>query len=119
MRLEGFRSDIPVLIEATDVLLVASQDFESFGLTIVEAMAGSTPVVATDVGGIPEVIGENEGGYYLPSDDVKGFAERIVAFLENQELREKVGKTGYERYQKMFTAERMAKKYSALLREAS
>lgn len=116
VRLEGFRDDVAALIEAADVLLVSSQEFESFGLTIVEAMARSTPVVATDVGGIPEVVGRNEGGYCLAADDVKGYAERIVSLLGDAGLRKRTGDTGCLRYRKLFTAKRMAREYADIIR---
>ena len=64
--LEGFRNDTDALIEMADVVLVSSQAYRVFGLTIIEAMSRRTPVVATDVGGIPEVIGENVVGSLCP-----------------------------------------------------
>jgi len=117
VRLENFREDVPVLIDAADVMLVSSQAFESFGLTIVEAMARATPVVATDIGGIPEVIGDNEGGYCLPADDIAGYAGRIISLLEDESLRHRIGAAGQARYRERFTAERMAADYARLVRQ--
>lgn len=113
--LEGFRDDVPTLINAADVMLVSSQAFESFGLTVVEAMARSTPVVATTIGGIPEVVGQDAGGFCFDADDIDGYAGQIIALLEDEKLRRKIGKLGYQRYLEMFTAERMAQEYAALL----
>ena len=107
------------LIEAVDVLLVSSQAFESFGLAIVEAMARSTPVVATNVGGIPEVIGQDEGGYYVDADDVEGFAQRILSLLADDGLRGQIGNAGYKRYRNLFTVERMAREYAAIVRNTA
>lgn len=114
--LQGFRDDTSALIAAADILLVSSQQFESFGLTIVEAMALSTPVVATDIGGIPEVLGNNEGGYCLPATDVEAYASQITTLIDNPSLREQVGKAGLQRYETTFTAERMARQYAELIR---
>jgi L-malate glycosyltransferase len=116
VRLHGFREDATALIEAADVQLVSSQAFESFGLTIVEAMAHSTPVVATNVGGIPEVIGKNVGGYCVSVNDAYEFAHCVASLLADRSLREQVGHAGYERYRILFTAERMAQEYATLVR---
>ena len=78
-------------------------------------MARSTPVVATNVGGIPEVIGQNEGGICCDRDDIEGFAKAIIVFIESKDLRKKVGQEGNNRFKKKFTASRMAKEYAALL----
>lgn len=115
VRLEGFREDAAALIEAADVLTVSSQAFESFGLTIVEAMARATPVVATDVGGIPEVIGDDEGGYCLPATDEAGFAAKIVCLLKDGGLRKQMGEKGRRRFLERFTAQRMAREYASLV----
>jgi L-malate glycosyltransferase len=119
VRIEGFREDVQDLLAASDLVVVPSQTFESFGLMIVEAMAQRVPVVATNVGGIPEVLGADEGGRRVASHDVAGFAERIVEFLGDKALRQRTGGHGYERYRKRFTAERMAGEYALLLRAGS
>jgi glycosyltransferase involved in cell wall biosynthesis len=113
--LAGFRPDIRPMLEATQVLAIASQEFESFGLVLVEAMAMKKPVVGTRVGGIPEVIGE-EAGLLFARDDVEGFADGIVTFMTDTELAKETGESGYERYLAKFTAERMAQEYAELVR---
>lgn len=110
--LHGFRRDIDFLLEQSDLLLVASQAFESFGLTSVEAMARRVPVVATKVGGIPEVVVDGEGGYCVEPDDVIGYAKIMVNFLCNPEVRKLQGEMGYRRYKAHFAAERMAEQYA-------
>ena len=114
--LHGFRRDIDFLIGQSDLLLVASQAFESFGLTSVEAMARRVPVVATRVGGIPEVVADGEGGFCFEPDDVDGYAGCIVKFLGDPELRKAQGELGYRRYQTLFTVARMAQQYAGVIR---
>jgi glycosyltransferase involved in cell wall biosynthesis len=113
--LQGFRQDVDAMLKQADVLLVASQIFESFGLTSVEAMANRVPVVATRVGGIPEVVMDGEGGFCVEPDDIQGYADRIIAFLTDSAFREAQAEKGYKRYRKLFTAERMSKEYAALI----
>lgn len=114
--LQGFRRDIDFLLEQSDLLLVASQAFESFGLTSVEAMARRVPVVATKVGGIPEVVADGEGGYCVEPDDITGYARIMINFLGNSELRKSQGEMGYRRYRALFAAERMAEQYANVIR---
>jgi len=119
VHLFGFRNDITYLLKDTDILVVASQDYESFGLTCVEAMAHKVPVVATRVGGLPEVVVDDEGGYCVEPDDVEGYACKILALLNDETLRKKQGEKGFLHYQKMFTGERMANDYKCLIYDSN
>ena len=111
----NFRNDVSYLLRNVDVLVVPSQDFESFGLTCVEAMRHKVPVVATNVGGLPEVIIDGEGGYCLPPDDIDGYAFKIQTFLEDEVLRKEQGEKGYRRYKELFTGKRMASEYARII----
>lgn len=117
VRLFGFRDDVADLIKAADVVLVPSQAFESFGFMIVEAMSLMTPVVATRVGGIPEVLGNDEGGFLVDQNDVKAFAEQTSLLLGNAEIRKKMGAEGHHRFIQNFTARRMAGEYKLLIKQ--
>jgi glycosyltransferase involved in cell wall biosynthesis len=116
--LQGFRRDVDTMLAQGDLLLIASQAFESFGLTSVEAMANHIPVVATRVGGIPEVVEDGDGGYCVEPDDVQGYAARMIAFLKDPEFRKEQGEKGYARYRRLFSVERMAADYAAVIRPA-
>lgn len=115
IRLWGFRKDISHIFKYSDILLISSQTFESFGLTSVEAMAHCVPVVATKVGGIPEIVLNGQGGYCVNKDDVESFARHIITLLEDDELRKEQGQKGFQRYNDLFTAKRMAREYAALI----
>lgn len=119
VKLQGFRRDVDAMLSQTDVLLVASQAYESFGLTSVEAMANRVPVVATRVGGIPEVVADGEGGFCVDPDDVQGYADRIIAFLKDPDFRKEQAEKGYQRYRQLFSAERMAKEYAQVIRRGN
>jgi glycosyltransferase involved in cell wall biosynthesis len=115
VHLMEFRNDVPHLLSSTDVLVVASQAYESFGFTSVEAMAYKIPVVATDVGGIPEVVVNGEGGYCVDSTDIDSYAECIVNLLLDESLRKEQGEKGYKRYREHFSARTMANNYADLI----
>jgi L-malate glycosyltransferase len=115
VHLRGFIANGSSLLAAADVLLIASQQYESFGLTGIEAMARGVPVVSTNVGGLSEVIANGNGGYCVASDDVEGYAERVVALLCNEELAMEQGQLGKLRFKAHFDASRMATQYWRLL----
>jgi len=78
----GAHHSVHELLRCADVFLLPSEN-ESFGLAALEAMACGTPVVASDRGGIPEVVPNGEAGYLLPLGDVEGMADRTLAILDS------------------------------------
>ena len=75
--LTGYRSDVPDMLRCADVLVLCSQT-ESAPLTILEAMSSGVPVVATRVGGIPEIIKDGQNGYLVPVKSPEEIAEKLV-----------------------------------------
>jgi len=114
VRICGFRAHIDRIIRNSTILLVGSQEPEAFGLTILEAMANSIPVVATDVGGIPEVLKNGEGGYCIPHADVKEFSIAIIALLRDDISRVYQGNIGYQRFKSSFNVNKMTSEYDKL-----
>jgi glycosyltransferase involved in cell wall biosynthesis len=78
-------------------VVVVPSRYEGFGLPAVEAMACETPVIATNAGALPEVIGLTEGGVLAERDDPAALAAAIRMLLENTEARAVMGKRGRER----------------------
>lgn len=103
------------LLRGASLLLVPSQAYESFGLTIIEAMAFGVPVVTTDVGGIPEVLGDSNAGYVCSKDNQIEFAKRINSILGNPALASQLGQNGRIAFENRFTATRMAQQYALLI----
>ena len=106
-----FRLDINNLFAATDILLIGSQEYESFGLTAVEAMFYKTPVVSTNVGGLKEVIENNDGGYVFDKNDVINFSKKVIELLKNESLSLEQGIKGRKRVERLFLAPKMSLKY--------
>ena len=114
----GFIPNGASLINQADILLIGSQEFESFGLTAVEAMIRSKAVVSTNIGGLPEVIGtDGSCGNIVEPDDVTGFADKVISLLEDKELRESMGVAGRSRALEFFMADRMTQEYLDAIRE--
>lgn len=117
INLHGFIAGGRALIEQSDILLIASQEFESFGWTAIEGMLAKVPVVSTNVGGLPEVIGDDGYcGYCVPKDDIQGYAEKIIALISDPSLRITLGENGYKRVSTLFNAQRMVSEYAELVR---
>lgn len=92
----GSRDDVPALLPAFDVLAHAPR-FEGFGLAPLEAMAAGVPVVASDVDGLPEVLGSPPAGLLVPSGDPGALAVALDALLGDPTRREDVARRGQAR----------------------
>lgn len=115
----GFIAGARSLIKQSEILLIPSQEFESFGWTAIEGMLAKVPVVSTDVGGLPEVIGEDGNcGFCIPKDDYVSYAKKIIQLLSSKPLRTKLGANGFERVHEFFSSERMVLEYSQLIKSA-
>jgi glycosyltransferase involved in cell wall biosynthesis len=79
---------------------------EGFGLTVAEAMSSGLPVVASDRGSIPELVGEGEGGFVCDPGRPEAFVERLLALLRDAALREKLAGLARERAERLFRWER-------------
>ena len=83
-------------------------------MSILEAMAYSFPVVAPNVGGIGEIINNDEDGYLIEIRDPKAFTERCFLLYENRKLRRRMARAAREKIVKSFSVENMAAQYHEL-----
>lgn len=86
----GYRTDIPGVMQAIDICVSAALE-EALGLTVPEAMAACRPVVATNVGGIPENIADGQTGLLVPPADPKALAEAVIRLLSDEQWRHECG----------------------------
>lgn len=113
LTLAGYQPDTAPWYGIMDVLAHPAW-FEGFGLVIAEAMFAGLPVVATSVGGIPDVASDGETGFLVPPGDVGALVERLAELVRDDELRRKMGEAGKCRAQTMFSETRYARDVSAL-----
>jgi N-acetyl-alpha-D-glucosaminyl L-malate synthase BshA len=111
----GKHASVDELLSCADVFLLPSAN-ESFGLAALEAMASGAPVVATRVGGLPEVIPDGDAGYLVPVGDVDAMAEAALEVLEDPVRWKIVSEAGRARAIDAFSAERVVPLYEALYR---
>jgi glycosyltransferase involved in cell wall biosynthesis len=90
------------LFEQADIFVLPSF-MEAFPLVVLEAMASALPVVATNVGGIPDMIEEGVDGYLVEPGDPEGLTARLSALLRDDELRSTLGEMGRKRFLRYYT----------------
>ncbi|MBH44292.1 MAG: hypothetical protein CMD88_02400 [Gammaproteobacteria bacterium] len=116
IHLLGFVRDADKLIESSYILLVPSQEHESFGLTAVEAMQKGVPVITTNVGGLPEAVGEDGVcGYICNKEDIDCFSKKILYLIDNKDIYNKMSINAVKRAQDLFEAKRMVNEYYKLI----
>ena len=102
----GHRFDLIEIMAGADALVLPSRS-EGLGITILEAMAVGTPVVATRVGGIPEIVVDGETGYLVPPDDVPALAEAMLRAVQPENAG-RLGRGGQSHVRSSFTIRKMA-----------
>jgi len=117
VRFAGVRRDVPRLLRACDVYVNSSR-FEGMSNTILEAMAAARPVVATAVGGNPELVQDGVTGFLVPPGDAAGMAARIRELLADPALRDRMGAAGRARVEAEHSMAGMVRAYTELYEAA-
>jgi glycosyltransferase involved in cell wall biosynthesis len=112
----GFRADIPSLLDAADFFCLPTLH-EGLGSSILEAMSAGLPVIATRVGGIPEIVEDSRTGILVPPSDPGALADAMVEMAARPDLREAMGACGSKRADS-FSADRTAEATYAIYRSA-
>ena len=113
VRFLGEVRDIPTLLGQARLFVLPSQT-EGISLTILEAMARGLPVVATRVGGNPEVVQEGKTGLLVPAGDSEALAQAILKVWQSAELGERMGRAGRMRVEAQFDVRAMVARYERL-----
>ena len=103
----GFHEDVPALLESLDVVALPSWT-EGLPVVLLEAMAHARPVVATPVGGTPELVVDGETGLLVPPRDPEALAAALRRLLEDPDLARRLGEAGRARVAERFTADAQA-----------
>jgi glycosyltransferase involved in cell wall biosynthesis len=109
------RADLPQWLAEADLLVQPSVGVEAFGISVVEAMACSLPVLASHVGGLPEIVVEGETGRLLPCGDVAAWTDAVRSAAANRAQLAVWGRAGRARVEREFTWARNAARLEALL----
>ena len=100
----GFVENIRAFMESLDVFVLTSR-WEGFGYVLAEAMASRKPVLAFDLSSNPEIVADGETGYLVQPFDTQALAEKAGQLMQDEGLREEMGRRGHERVARMFSVE--------------
>ncbi len=106
----GYQKEVSRFMSALDIFVLPS-DCEPFGLVLVEAMAHGLPVVATNAGGVPEIVKHNETGLLVPAQNASAMADAIYHLICNPLKRMQMGESAKYQVRKMFNKQDMVKAY--------
>ena len=112
----GWQKDVEPYLAAMDIVIHPSIDPESFGLVIAEAMEQRKPVVATNVGGVPELIQDHVNGLLVPPNDSQGLSQALLELIQHPELAARLAQAGQESVVKRFDIRQNARKMARIYR---
>ena len=112
----GYRPDVSELMNIFDIFILPSLS-EGLSNVLLEAMAASKPVIATNVGGNPEVVEDGRTGLLVPPKDPKKIAEAVNELLDNKNKRLEMGKAGLERVKEKFSISKTVREYKEVYLE--
>ena len=113
----GFRQDIAQILAQVQIFALIS-NWEGLPCTIIEAMRAGLPVVASDVGGIKEIVIDSQTGYVIPRGDVAILREKLAYLIDNESARASMGISGRQKYDSELTFEHMYDKTLAVYEQA-
>jgi glycosyltransferase involved in cell wall biosynthesis len=116
VELVGELDDIPSLLAESDCFVLSSTS-EGMPISILEAMAAGLPVVASDVGGVHELVTEGKTGYLVPPGDATALAAALQQVLRNPGLRAELGACARSTVESEFTVSRVQREHATLYRE--
>jgi sugar transferase (PEP-CTERM/EpsH1 system associated) len=114
----GEVGDVPAVLARARMLVLPSRS-EGIPLTVLEAMACGLPVLATRVGGLPEVVEDGTTGLLVPPADPAALAEAMAALWDDPDRRDRMGRAGRRRAADRFDVRRMVAQYESLYREGA
>lgn len=118
VRLVGHRDDVPALLAAADVFVFPSR-FEGLGGSLIEALASGTPIVASDLPAVREVVDDGSTGDLVDPGDPDALARAVLALLDDPERRAAYARRGRAVFDARFTIDAVAARFGAALRELS
>jgi len=118
VRFTGFERNIGKVLSSLDIFVLPSR-METFPMVLLEAGAVGVPIIATNVGGIPEMITDGKEGLLVPPESPRAMAEAIMRLMESPELRFTLGEAFHARIARDFTLDSMCQKTLAVYQEVS
>lgn len=117
VKIISFTKDLENIWDLTDIAIVPSTEAESFGLVALEAMLAKKPVIASDAGGLKEIVVNNATGILVDASNERKLADAIFQLMESKETRMQFGERGYERAISEFSLNKYIQGMSLLFAE--
>lgn len=117
IHLAGFRNDAPEVIAASDTFVMPSTEREGLCRAVIEAMAYGVPPIVTRVGGLPELVKDNESGFVIEPNDPEALAEKIIAFYQDPKTKKMLGENARQRIDSHFNIDTTVEKTQQLFEE--
>jgi glycosyltransferase involved in cell wall biosynthesis len=114
----GYQQDVAPWFAVSDAVVLTSAS-EGTPATLIEALAAGRPVVATDVGGVSDVVDHGETGFLAPAGDTEALATELALLAYDPALRTRMGTTARERVLERYAVERLVDDVDELYRELS
>lgn len=109
----GYCGDMPNFLNALDILVVPSH-WEPLGVIVMEGMAAAKPIVATNAGGIPEMIRDGIDGTLVPPRDAVALGNAVIRLAESPEIAQRLAASAHQRVRQVFSPEKAASAYAQL-----
>ena len=120
IRMTSWIKDIATFNAGMDIICLTSKN-EGTPVSLIEAQAAGIPIIATNVGGIKDIILEDKTGYIVDKDDIDGFAEKLWELIENENKRQEMSQNGWSFVEEKFQYTKLIKNideyYKSLLKE--
>lgn len=116
VQMGGFRTDVPQCLAALDIYTQPSRS-EGLGTSVLEAGAAGLPIVASDSGGIPDIIEHEVTGLLAPVEDHQALADGLVRMIQDRDLRVRLGLAARERVKRIFSVETLVANTDRLYRD--
>ena len=116
IKLLGERKDIPLLLRSSNIFVLPSDD-EGLPCSIIEAMASGLPVVASDVGGVRELVVDDENGFLFPAGNGAELFGALEKLIRDSEVQKKLGRRSREMFEQHFSTDVMASSYLEVYEE--
>ena len=113
----GFHKDIAEILAQVQIFTLIS-NWEGLPCTIIEAMRAGLPVIASDVGGVKEIVTEDKTGYLIPDNDSDILRQKLSYLINNSQVRVRMGKLARQRYESQLTFKRMYDRTLAIYQDA-
>ena len=115
----GHRADVPALLHELDLVVLPSTGMEAFGRVLIEAGAAGVPVVASRVGGVPEVVLDRKTGLLVPPGDPPALAQSMLALLKDRGLARELSRENRRRVETLYPTTRLISQTLEAYQEAS